>query len=309
MIYFVNLFGLNALFKVLWILCLYICCRQAEKKEMITKAIDIISKSDDNKGKVALNLIKYLLTMVFSGIIYTWIFGKFELIPINDIDKILTFFLSGNFLKPLIVFILVWHLFYTILDWFVSRYTISTANLFAQFPKYMKTKEGQNPPQMLKGIYRMLFKILIQISFFRYEGKELITGHSFHKFQKLIEDVKEGEDDIDIDFLIQCFVVTLQLMILLWGIDFINKTTSIGFNLSVTIFGILALIILWNLISLALAIRMYANPIHEKMIEMQEASEKFLEELKNKKLEEPQNQVVEKKDLKFEEKVNIEEKK
>ncbi|MGB1205939.1 MAG: hypothetical protein ACPG5B_09845 [Chitinophagales bacterium] len=249
---------------------------------MLTKVIDLISKSNDNNGKIALNLIKYLLTLVFSGIIYSWFFGSFELIPLKDFDEILKFCLSGNFIKPLLIFIIVWHLFYTVLELIISQYVISTVNFFAWLTKQLKVVKFDNSPKVLKIAYQSLFKALVRMSFFRYEGKILIIGYSFHKFKKIIKNAKEEKDIIDINFFIQCFIVILQLIVLLWILDLVNGNISFVFNLSVTLLLILSLIVIWYFIGIVLGIRMYAIPLYEEMLEMEKESENLLETLKAK---------------------------
>ncbi|HMR43612.1 MAG TPA: hypothetical protein PKC40_07255 [Saprospiraceae bacterium] len=258
---------------------------------MINKAIDLISKSDGSKNRVALNLIKYLLAIIISGIIYTLIFGEFQIISIDKFEEILEFIQSGKLLKSLIIFLLVWHLFYTFIDWFISKYSVLAANIFAQFPKYLETEKGKNPPKVLRRVYKMLFNALLQISFLRYEEKNLITGYSFHRFLKIVEEVKEGKDDIDIDFFHQCFLVIVQLLLLLWFFDIRNGSISIGFNVIVTIVGIVSLIGLWFLINLGYLLKMYSKPIYDYMIEMQKKSEKILEELELKKTKEAEEGV------------------
>lgn len=264
---------------------------------MIIKAIDLITKSEDTKQKIALNLIKYLLIMVFSGMVYSWLFGSFELIPINDLDKILEFFFYGSFIKPLILFVIIWHFFYTIIDWLVSRYTISTANIIVQLFIRLNNQKRQNLPKAIKRVFRILKNALVQTSFLRYEKKVLITGYSFPRYKKLIKEVIEGENDIDISFLIQCFIVTVQLLFLLWILDLMNPNISFWFNLIVTIVGLLILTMFWVLISLAYVLKIYASPIYQIMLEVEEATVKFLKDLKDEKLNNTVREDGEKKEL------------
>jgi len=56
---------------------------------MVNKAIDLISKSGNDRSKIGLNLVKYLVTIVFSTVVFRYIFGQFEIIPIDDYPAII----------------------------------------------------------------------------------------------------------------------------------------------------------------------------------------------------------------------------
>jgi len=254
---------------------------------MVNKVIDIVSASDKGRSKSILNIIKFLMTFLFTVFIYSAIFGQPTIPTEFNLNAIIKLLVSSNFLKGLILFFLIWHLFYSFISFLVLVRAISlSGRANSAFSNSQSQQKIKNPSQKIfKNYINYIYKKLYEISFIRNIDNKVIAGASFYRVKKIVCEIVEGEFDIDVTYFSNILLVIFQAILLMWWIDISNENISITFNAIITILGIIMMFFLYMVACTLLIIKMNAKPILDKMIEIENESERILKEHKEKKAE------------------------
>jgi len=252
---------------------------------MVNKVIDIVSASDKGRSKSILNIIKFLMTFLFTVFIYSAIFGQPTIPKEFNLNAIIKLLVSSNFLKGLILFFSIWHLFYSLISFLVLVRALSLASRANPTFSNSQSQNTQTSPQIIPNF---VYKKLYEISFIRNIDNKVIAGASFYRIKKIVHQVVEGEIDIDVTYFANILLVIFQSILLTWCIDIINGNISYLFNMFFTILGIVIMYILYILACILLVIKMNAKPILDRMIEVENESERILKEHKEKKAEKEQ---------------------
>lgn len=248
---------------------------------MIFKAIDLISKSGSSNQTVII-VMQYVLTLSFSVLIYGYIFGSFKIIPINDVNRLINFFIEGDFVKPVIVFLLTWKLFYNLIDWVISNWlwklTNSLSDFFKEFLKDLNVNAN-------KARYKHSFNLFLNTSILRKEGDNIIAGNSFYKLVNIIESVKDGNDKLDNTPVRKYIIIIIQLLILMWVVEGRGSFHHDFFGIIVSFIGLISIIYYSVLLCAIQSIEINIVPLHGGILKFKNESEKFLSSLENKEIE------------------------
>lgn len=191
---------------------------------MLDKFLDLVSKNHSERKESILEIIKVLFTIFLSFFPYQLIFGDFTIINFENLDKIIPFFTSGDFLKPLIIYTIVWHLFYYIikipLTLFIAQKVEAVSSVIANIFKELfandltiSLSKSENYPKWATKIGGLLK----DLSIVQEIDGQWKAGHNFRKTDKFIEDIENGEDDIDTSYFIDSIILCVQFAIIYFG--------------------------------------------------------------------------------------------
>lgn len=256
---------------------------------MINKVIDIVSASDKGRSKSILNIIKFLMTFLFTIFIYSAIFGEPKKPTEFSLNTIIKLLVSSNFLKGLILFFSIWHLFYSLISFLILIRALSLASRANSAFSNSQAQDIQTPPQTMPNF---AYKKLYEMSLIRNIDNKVIAGASFYRIKKVVHQVVEGEVDMDITYFANILLVIFQAILMMWCIDIITGNVSILFNIIFTVLGMTIMYILYMVACFLLIIKMNAKPILDKMIEIENESERILNEHKEKKTETEKEQTA-----------------
>ena len=260
---------------------------------MIGKILDVITNPQTGAHLIIIKILKYILTGIFASIFYSLIFGEFNIIQFDSFIEFGKYILEGQFIKPLILYFLTWHLFYSILQWFINRREIKMTKYVLKIYEALNQESSKKIPNFFTKQMNWALNVLLETSILRIEGRKIIMGYSFHKVKKTIEDMKEGKDEINLSYLTNLYIVIIQLIILLWIFEIRNNMNSPMFCVIVSLIGLIVLFFIRYANSLVITLRIYSEPIYKKILEIEEKNNKILLDLdksqsQNKELNEPE---------------------
>ena len=274
--------------------------------DMVQKIFDLISSPQKDRGRIVLQILMIIVTSLFTIMIYSLIFGKEGVQPILTPKELVDFIVKGSFIKPLILFLLTWHLFYSVLDFILTRIIISISNKFAYAMSFWSVNQDKvNSHRVLSPILKLLGNTMLKTSFLTEVNGKVLAGYSFKQYRNQLKKVDEGKSELNILTLIRYLIILAQIISLMWIFDFQNGNVTITFNVAVTILAIIIWLALLLATGFAYFLKTYAEPIHSKMLEFEEKSKKTLLELEQKAKDNPELKTKEEVELNSEEELEL----
>lgn len=248
---------------------------------MIEKALDLLSKNKGERRETLMEIIKFLFISFMSLFVYRWVFGDFDIIPFKDFEKILLFFTSGDFIKPSIIFIILWYFWYHGVDFIIMIITTNhmekVAKIFSDLNKDIVSNNHQLLipttiilPFGVGKILKSMLQFIVELSFIRKGDNGWEAGYSFHKIENFVIELSEGEDEIDLSYFFDSIIITVQFMIIYFCYLVWNNSISCWFSLFMMLLIIIILLLNWIGIILGLLFKVYITPIKNRLEDFRE---------------------------------------
>lgn len=239
--------------------------------------IQLIFKTENERKKAIYLILSLILSIVITSKLYGRFFGSFEVITFSDYRRIvIEFFFTGKFVLCLMILIVVYKIFYTLLDFCLyKKFAKHADKLYESFRQSFNKDErladlkiNENPPRFVT----LAINQLKQISVIDIDKGELKPGINFYNiltyFRKL-NDPKDKETHIDTTLTYFPFAITVQIFIL-FNFVVINH---ISFSIFLIIVINIAVILLLLLQLLIYFVNVFVDLKQDKILKVLERLE------------------------------------
>jgi hypothetical protein len=157
-----------------------------------------------------------ILTTIIASKLYVRLFGEFHLIPLSDIEGIKEYFMSGAFVLAAGLFLLVYKVFFGMIDYFLFERFAKASNKIYESLRSIQieaSKEDVEEAMADKDMPRFvkfLLRKLKEAGVMEVDGKKITPGLNFKKLLKYFKDLHKEKDVIDSDLAYMPFAITLM---------------------------------------------------------------------------------------------------
>lgn len=215
------------------------------------KIIDFLITEHSDRKKAFFYLLSFLFTSIITASIYQCLIGEFRILKYNELEEIKDFFMSGNVVMVIMIFVGVYYSFYNIIEILITPFIISKSNKAFRFLREVINRENilstMKSDKTFEKLIQWSISVLDNLSVVEIKGNKVARGVNYTRILGKMNDLNTDKDSIDLEQAFLPVPITIQLIILFNSVVLSNYCMplmmSIIINLTLVIILVVCIII------------------------------------------------------------------